>query len=190
MDFATSTTPASCSAPVPRIATAMASSHIRMRPKSPMLTQSDTAPMVQKLVRLPTAPKTKASAKAPPVTQGASSAAPCGPNALLLAAAVGDALLGACRGAALRVLGDHLGEGGAGRGLVAHRFLRAGDAEQRIGRLVARRPDREQLALGGDGVLVIALPGVGEAHPVLGVRREAAVGIGDEETLHRRHGEP
>ena len=46
----------------------MASSHMRMRLLSPMLTQSDTAPMVQKLVLLPTAPKMKASAKAPPVT--------------------------------------------------------------------------------------------------------------------------
>jgi hypothetical protein len=32
------------------------------------LTQSDTAPMVQKSVLLPTAPKMKASRKAPPVT--------------------------------------------------------------------------------------------------------------------------
>ena len=43
----------------------MASSHMRMRLVSPMLTQSETAPMVQKLVLLPTAPKTKASANAP-----------------------------------------------------------------------------------------------------------------------------
>ena len=49
-------------------ATAIASSHMRMRPVSPMFTQSDTAPMVQKLVLLPTAPKMNASANAPPVT--------------------------------------------------------------------------------------------------------------------------
>ena len=47
------------------MATAMASSHMRMRPQWPMLTTSDTAPMVQKLVLLATAPKTKASAKPP-----------------------------------------------------------------------------------------------------------------------------
>ena len=35
-----------------------------------MLTQSDTAPMVQKWVLLPTAPKTNASANAPPATYG------------------------------------------------------------------------------------------------------------------------
>ena len=45
------------------MATAMASSHIRMRLQWPMLTTSDSAPMVQKLVLLATAPKMKASAK-------------------------------------------------------------------------------------------------------------------------------
>ena len=60
--------PARCSALAPSIATAMASSHMRMRPQSPMLTQSDTAPMVQKLVLLATAPKMKASTKAPATT--------------------------------------------------------------------------------------------------------------------------
>jgi hypothetical protein len=39
-----------------------------MRLVSPMFTQSDTAPMVQKLVLLPTAPNMKASANAPPAT--------------------------------------------------------------------------------------------------------------------------
>jgi hypothetical protein len=39
-----------------------------MRVRSPIATQSETAPMVQNWVRLPTAPKTKASANAPPVT--------------------------------------------------------------------------------------------------------------------------
>jgi hypothetical protein len=41
---------------------------MRIRLVSPILTQSETAPMVQKLVLLPTAPKMKASANAPPVT--------------------------------------------------------------------------------------------------------------------------
>ncbi len=39
-----------------------------------MFTQSDTAPMVQKWVLLPTAPKMKARIKAPPVTYGTSCA--------------------------------------------------------------------------------------------------------------------
>ena len=36
---------------------------MRMRLHSPMLTISDTAPIVQKLTRLPTAPNTRPSAK-------------------------------------------------------------------------------------------------------------------------------
>jgi hypothetical protein len=47
----------------PSIATPAASSHMRMRLQSPMLTMSATAPMVQKCVRCATAPKTTASAK-------------------------------------------------------------------------------------------------------------------------------
>ena len=50
------------------MATAIASSHIRMRPQWPMLTMSDTAPMTQKLLLLPTAPKMKASTKPPQMT--------------------------------------------------------------------------------------------------------------------------
>src|SRR5713101_2605034 len=69
-----STSPASCRALAPAVATAIASSHMRMRFQSPMLTTSDTAPMVQKCVLLPTAPKTKASAKAPHTTIEASAA--------------------------------------------------------------------------------------------------------------------
>ena len=61
-------TPANASALAPRMATAIESSHMRMRPQSPMLTTSDTAPMVQKLVLLATAPKMKASANAPQAT--------------------------------------------------------------------------------------------------------------------------
>jgi len=38
------------------MATAIASSHIRIRVQSPMLTMSDTAPIVQKFVMLPMKP--------------------------------------------------------------------------------------------------------------------------------------
>jgi hypothetical protein len=41
------------------MATAMVSSQARMRPQSPMLTTSETAPMVQKLVLLAKKPNTK-----------------------------------------------------------------------------------------------------------------------------------
>src|SRR5690242_14038923 len=46
----------------------MARSHMRMRPQLPMFTTSETAPMVQKLVRLATAPKTNARMKPPRTT--------------------------------------------------------------------------------------------------------------------------
>ena len=59
------TMPAASIAATPVIAIAIANSHARMRPLSPMLTQSDTAPMVQKCVLFPTAPKTKARRNAP-----------------------------------------------------------------------------------------------------------------------------
>src|SRR6267142_3141682 len=72
MVFERSTSPDSCKALAPAVATAMASSHMRMRFQSPMLTTSDTAPMVQKCVLLATAPKTKASANAPHTTVEAS----------------------------------------------------------------------------------------------------------------------
>src|SRR5207237_1310853 len=60
--------------PGPAVARAMASSHMRMRFQSPMLSTSDTVPMVQKCVLLPTAPKRKARAKAPHTTADASAA--------------------------------------------------------------------------------------------------------------------
>ena len=50
------------------MATAMASSHMRMRPQWPMFTMSDNAPMVQKLVFAATRPKRKATTKPPPTT--------------------------------------------------------------------------------------------------------------------------
>jgi hypothetical protein len=62
--FAASTQPRPAIAPKPSMATPMASSHIRMRVQSPMLTMSATAPMVQKWVRWAMAPKTAASANA------------------------------------------------------------------------------------------------------------------------------
>src|SRR5689334_21158284 len=153
----------------------MASSHMRMRDRSPMLIQSETAPMVQKWVLLPTAPKMNARTNAPPVTYGASCAglasakgiAPCGRSALRHR---GDALLGARRCAARRVLGDQLFQGLLRFAPVAHGLLRAGDGEQRIGRLRVVGPGGEQLALRGDGVLVVALPGVRHADPVLRIR--------------------
>src|SRR5574343_608289 len=64
MDLPRSIWPLACNAPAPRMATPIASSHMRMRLQSPMLTMSDTAPMVQKWVFWPMAPKAKATAKA------------------------------------------------------------------------------------------------------------------------------
>ena len=46
----------------------MAQSHMRMRVQSPRLTMSDTAPMVQKSVRLMTAPSTALIRKTEPMT--------------------------------------------------------------------------------------------------------------------------
>src|SRR5450759_5722493 len=55
--------PNTCRVFAPMMATAMARSHMRIRPQLPMLTTSETAPMVQKLVLLATAPKIKARPK-------------------------------------------------------------------------------------------------------------------------------
>src|SRR6476661_4880358 len=60
--------PAASSKAAPAIATAIASSHMRIRRQSPMCTMSVIAPIVQKLTRLATAPKTKARAKASQAT--------------------------------------------------------------------------------------------------------------------------
>ncbi len=49
-----STSPASDSSVVPAIATATASSHIRIRPQWPRLTMSANAPIVQKLAEAAT----------------------------------------------------------------------------------------------------------------------------------------
>ena len=155
---------------------------MRMRPVSPMFTQSDTAPMVQKWVLLPTAPKMKARTNAPPVTYGASAAGFLAQRLAKAArrcfALVAELLAGYLR--------DQLFQRLARRCAVAHRFLRAGDGEHRVGRLRAVGPAGEQLALRGDRALVVALAGMRHADPVLRVRRERAVRVGDEEALHRR----
>src|SRR5690606_38283915 len=62
-DLCVSTTPCVCIAHTPSIATAIASSHMRMRVQSPMWTMSETAPIVQKFVLLPTNPNTAPRAK-------------------------------------------------------------------------------------------------------------------------------
>src|SRR5207244_4047040 len=138
------------------------------------------------------APKMKARAKAPPVTYGTSCAgfvsmvnAPLGSLAFRRV----QALLGARRGAALRVLRDDVLEGLLRALAVAHRFLRARDAEHRVGRLLAVGPGGEQLSLRGDRRLVVALAGVRHADPVLRVRRELARGIRHQDALHRGNGE-
>jgi uncharacterized membrane protein YedE/YeeE len=53
------------------IATAIASSHIRIRRQSPKFTMSVIEPIVQKLTRCATAPNTNASANASVLTSGA-----------------------------------------------------------------------------------------------------------------------
>ncbi len=73
--FDTSIRPAATSTAVPTMATATASSHIRMRPQWPMLTMSDSAPMVQKLDFDATKPNTRASVNPPPITRVDGSAA-------------------------------------------------------------------------------------------------------------------
>ena len=56
------TAPDASSAITPASATAIENTQARMRPVSPMLTQSETAPMAQKLVLLVTAPMMTAAA--------------------------------------------------------------------------------------------------------------------------------
>src|SRR6266852_1336232 len=145
-----STSPASCRALAPAVATAMASSHMRMRFQSPMLTTSDTAPMVQKCVLLPTAPKRKASAKAPHTTAEASAAgldsvkrprfglAPqsqAGRRLFLLH----EALLGR--------------DGGL---VIAHRVVRVADPVLRRGQELAAREIGHEILEAGDGELIVA----------------------------------
>src|SRR6266516_85078 len=185
--------PASCRAPAPAVATAIASSHIRMRFQSPMLTTSDTAPMVQKCVLLPTAPKRKASANPPHTTAEASVAGLDAVTALRRDTAAGEAvppvLLAFCREALLRLLGRRAGgiflDEGAQRlargGALSQLTLGARDVEQRVGRLGILRPELDHFLLGGDDGLVVAHRVVGVADPVLRRGQElAAREIGHE----------
>src|SRR5258706_3689431 len=200
-----STSPASCRAPAPAVATAMASSHMRMRFQSPMLTTSDTAPMVQKRVLLPTAPKRKASANAPHTTAEASTAGldsvkrprfgwpgyPAG------SAEIGRRRLFFLQEALLRLLGRRAGgifldEGAQrlARGRALSQLpLGARDVEQRIGRLGILRPELDHFLLGGDGGLVIAHGVVSVADPVLRRGKQLAAGEIGHEILEARDGE-
>src|SRR6266404_4288143 len=167
MDLERSTTPATCSALEPSSATAIASSHIRMRPRSPMFTQSETAPMVQKRVLFPTAPKMKARRNAPAVTKRASCA---GSGSFNASGRRPDAASRSSR---------HCSRDSARPGL-------RGFFARRVGRLRAVGPRREELALRGDRAFVVALPGVSHADPVLRIGRERTAGIRHQEALHRR----
>src|SRR5262245_5596206 len=139
---------------------------MRIRFQSPMLTTSDTAPMVQKCVRFETAPKTKASAKAPHTTVEASAAGSfkwrC-PALLLLR----EALFGLLGSRAGGILLDQGAQGFARRAALADLGLRARDVEQRVGRLAVFRPQPHHLLLRGDRGLVVAHRVVGVADPVL-----------------------
>src|SRR5690349_18455376 len=161
----------------------MASSHMRMRFQSPMLTTSDTAPMVQKCVLLPTAPKRKASANPPHTTAEASAAGLDSvkrPRFEWRGSRSGSAGTGRYRlfflhQALLGLLGRRAGgifldEGAqrlARRGALSQLTLRARDVEQRIGRLGIVRPELDHFLLGGDRRLVIAHRVVRVADPVL-----------------------
>src|SRR6266853_3053915 len=178
----------------------MASSHMRMRFQSPMLTTSDTAPMVQKCVLLPTAPKRKASAKAPHTTAEASAAgldsvkrprfglAPqsqAGRRLFLLHEALLRLLGGRAGGIFLDEGAQRLARGGA----LSQLPLRARDVEQRIGGLGIVRPELHHFLLGGDCRLVIAHRVVRVADPVLCRRQELAAGEIGHEILKARDGE-
>src|SRR5260221_3676090 len=132
----------------------MASSHMRMRFQSPMLTTSETAPMVQKCVLLPTAPKMKVRAKAPQTTAEASAAgldsvkrprqAPPEPDLFLLR----EALLGLLGCRARRIFLHERAQRLAGRRALSELGLGAGDVEQRVGRLRVVGPELDHFQLG------------------------------------------
>src|SRR5690349_13138166 len=103
---------------------------MRMRFQSPMLTTSDTAPMVQKCVLLETAPKTNARANAPQTTFDASAA---GSGALKRAAVrllSRQALLGLLGRGAGGILLDERAQRLARLLALAELRLRARDVEQ------------------------------------------------------------
>src|SRR6266446_117431 len=156
---------------------------MRMRFQSPMLTTSDTAPMVQKCVLLPTAPKRKASARAPHTTNEASAAGldsfkrPRFGMALIRAgsAEIGrrrlfflyEALLGLLGRRARGIPFHERAQRLAGRRALPQLRLGARDVEQRIGRLGILWPEPDYFLLGGDGGLVVAHRVIGVADPVL-----------------------
>src|SRR5258706_1261981 len=187
--------PASCSALAPAVATAMARSHMRMRFQSPMFTTSETAPMVQKCVLLPTAPKMKVRAKAPQTTAEASAAgldsvkrprqAPPEPDLFLLR----EALLGLLGRRARRIFLHERAQRLAGRRALSELRLGAGDVEQRVGGLRVVGPELDHFLLGGDGGLVVAHRVIGVADPVLRRGQEVAAREIGHEILEAGDGE-
>src|SRR5258706_7199406 len=178
-----STRPGSCGALAPAVATAIARSHMRMRFQAPMLTTSETAPMVQKCVLLPTAPKMNVRAKAPQPTAEASAAGldsvkrprfgcPGARGAALFL--LYQALLGLPGRRARRMLPHQRAERLAGRGALSELRLGTRDVEQRVGRLRVVRPELDHFLLGGDGGLVVAHRVIGVADPVLRRGQEIA----------------
>src|SRR5262245_48708565 len=138
---------------------------MRMRLQSPMLTTSETAPMVQKCVLLETAPKTNARANAPQTTVEASAAGSfkARPALLLLR----EALLGLLGGRARGVLLDERAQRVARGARLPDLGLRARDVEHRVGRLGILGPQPYDLLLRGDRRLVVAHRVIGVADPVL-----------------------
>src|SRR5258708_18230843 len=151
----------------------MASSHMRMRFQSPMLTTSDTAPMVQKCVVLPTARKRKAHEKAHHTATEAGGAGldsvkrprfGNSPWTPARSAGIGrrrlffldEALLGllgrGARGVAFHQGAQRL----ARRGALSHLRLPARDVEPPVGRLAILPPEPDDFLLRGDRRLVVA----------------------------------
>src|SRR5258706_12561900 len=193
-----SMSPASCRALAPAVATAMARSHMRMRFQAPMLTTSETAPMVQKCVLLPTAPKMNVRAKAPQTTAEASAAGldsvkrprfgcPGARGAALFL--LYQALLGLLGCRARRILLHQRAQRLAGRGALSELRLGARDVEQRVGRLRVVRPELDHFLLGGDGGLVVAHRVIGVADPVVREWQEVAARESVHEILEAGGGE-
>src|SRR5262245_1067712 len=138
---------------------------MRMRLQSPMLTTSETAPMVQKCVLLATAPKTNARANAPHTTVEARVAGSFKRRPALLL--LREPLLGLLGGRARGVLLDECAQRIARGAGLADLGLRARHVEHRVGRLGILRPEPHDLLLRGDRGLVVAHRVVGVADPVL-----------------------
>src|SRR3981189_3207854 len=176
----------------------MASSHMRMRFQSPMLTTSETAPMVQKCVLLPTAPKMKVRAKAPQTTAEASAAGldsvkrlrfgcPGARGAALFL--LYQALLGLLGCRARRIFLHQRAQRLARRRALSELRLGAGGVEQRVGRLRVVGRELDHFLLGGDGGLVVAHRVVGVADPVLRRGQEVAAREIGHEILEAGDGE-